>query len=350
MSISRILRCLIPAPATCQAAQANMATVLGAAGVTRADIHWKNLQPRTGPLLQAEFQNRSPGGFFHDLSRLAARMNMGPSRPPFTSPPCWAANSSASPAAAIHRLTAVGMETRCPCRRRPLLVHPSGTGLRILGFNPKTFGRAPYDSAWNIGVQRQLPWDMFVKASYVGNRAIHVPSSLHQPEQPNPSILHYGSLLGELATSPDAVAAGIKIPYPGWVEQFGGTGTVIQTLIPFPQYSDIYNTYETDGTAFYNGATGTGGEAILWWLELPCRFDALTETLPTESVGSTLFQPNPINSFDMPPEFTPSALDQKYIANLVATYALPFGYGQEVSEFEGNIGRSWPEVGSSVGF
>ncbi len=217
----------------------------------------------------------------------------------------------------------------------PTAFSPSiGNGATILGFNPKTFGRAPYDSAWNIGVQRQLPWDMFIKASYVGNRAIHVPSSLHQPEQPNPSILHYGSLLGELATSPDAVAAGIKIPYPGWVEQFGGTGTVIQTLIPFPQYSDIYNTYETSGTAFYNGVQIQGEKRFSGGLSYLADV-TLSRNIATESVGSTLFQPNPINSFDMPPEYTPSALDQKYIVNLVATYALPFGYGKKYLNSKG---------------
>ena len=59
-----------------------------------------------------------------------------------------------------------------------------GNGGIIMAFNPKTIGRAPYDSEWNLGIQRQLPWDMFVTVAYVGNRAIHVPSSLHQPEQP----------------------------------------------------------------------------------------------------------------------------------------------------------------------
>ena len=109
-------------------------------------------------------------------------------------------------------------------------------------------------------------------------------------------------------------------------------GTVIQTLIPFPQYSDIYNTYETDGTAFYNGLQAQGEKRFSDGLSYLADL-TLSRNIANESVGSTLFQPNPINSFDMPPEFTPSATDQKYIANFVATYALPFGYGQEVSEF-----------------
>ncbi len=112
------------------------------------------------------------------------------------------------------------------------------------------------------------------------------PSSRTRP------VLHYGSLLGELATSPDAVAAGIKIPYPGWVEQFGGTGTVIQTLIPFPQYSDIYNTYETDGTAFYNGLQMQGEKRFSGGLSYLADL-TLSRNIANESVGSTLFNPTP---------------------------------------------------------
>lgn len=305
----------------------------GCAGITRANINWKNLQPRVGVSYKLNPKTVLQAGFFitfldggayeYGTTQTAfyfasllggefSRQSSGSSTPAYGS---WDGNPMPLPA--------------------PTPFSPSiGNGNTILGFNPKTFGRAPYDQAWNIGVQRQLPWDMFVKASYVGNRAIHVPSSLHQPEQPNPSVLQYGSLLGELATSPDAVAAGIKIPYPGWVEQFGGTGTVIQTLIPFPQYSDIYNTYETDGTAFYNGLQVQGEKRFSGGLSYLADL-TLSRNIANESVGSTLFQPNPINSFDMPPEFTPSALDQKYIVNVVATYALPFGYGKKYLSSKG---------------
>lgn len=299
----------------------------GCAGITRAAIHWRNVQPRVGFSYKLTPQTVIQAGFFltyldggayeYGTTQTAfyfasllggefGRQSSGSSTPAYGS---WDGNPMPLPA--------------------PTPFSPSiGNGNTILGFNPKTFGRAPYDSAWNIGVQRQLPWNMFVTVAYVGNRAIHVPSSLHQPEQPNPSILQYGSLLGELATSQDAMAAGIKIPYPGWVQQFGGTGTVIQTLIPFPQYSDIYNTYETDGTAFYNALQAQGEKRFSNGLSYLADL-TLSRNIANESVGSTLFQPNPINSFDMPPEFTPSALDQKYIVNVVTTYALPFGFGQK---------------------
>ena len=296
-------------------------------GINRAAIAWKNLQPRVGLSYRLNQKTVLQAGFFltfldggayeYGTTQTAfyfasllggefGRQSNGGNIPAYGS---WDNNPMPNPP--------------------PTPYSPSiGNGSTILGFDPNTFGRAPYDQAWNVSVQRQLPWNMFLTVAYVGNRAIHVPSSLHQPEQPHPDILKYGSLLGELATSQDAVNAGITIPFPGWVQLFGGTGTVIQTLLPFPQYSDIYNTYETDGTAFYNGLQMQGEKRFSNGLSFLADF-TFSRNIANESVGSTLFQPNPINSFNMPPEFTPSSLDQKYITNFVTTYALPFGAGKK---------------------
>src|SRR5208283_2325731 len=111
-----------------------------------------------------------------------------------------------------------------------------GNGGVIFDFPPNKAGTAPYDQAWNFGVQRELPWNMFLTVSYVGNHAVHLPTTLALNNQPVPSVLQYGSLLGELVTSPDAVAAGIKVPYPDFVQQFGASAIVEQALTPFPQF------------------------------------------------------------------------------------------------------------------
>ena len=167
-----------------------------------------------------------------------------------------------------------------------------GNGGIIMAFNPKTTGTVPYVSEWNVGIQRQFPWGMFLTVAYVGNRGIHLPSSLHQPEQPSPSILQYGSLLGELATSQDAINAGIKIPYPGWVQQLGGSGTVLDALITFPQYTDIYNTYETAGTSFYNGLQAQGEKRFSNDLSFLTDF-TFARDISNENLGITLGSAEP---------------------------------------------------------
>src|ERR1017187_10198099 len=61
----------------------------------------------------------------------------------------------------------------------------SGGGLRE--FSPNA--TAPYALAWNFGVQRELPWNLFLSASYVGNRVLHLPSMLNEINQLNPATL-----------------------------------------------------------------------------------------------------------------------------------------------------------------
>jgi hypothetical protein len=296
-------------------------------GVTRAAIHWKNVQPRLGFSYQLNSKTVLQSGFFMTYLNGGAyefgtqqsanyfsgllggefvRYSNGGHTPAYGS---WDANPMPLPAATPY--------------------NPSmGNGGIIMAFDPKTSGRVPYVSAWNVSIQRELPWNMFLTVAYVGNRGIHLPSSLHQLEQPSASILSYGSLLGELATSQDAVNAGIKIPYPGWVQQLGGNGTVLDALLPFPQYSDIYNTYETAGTAFYNGMQAQGEKRFSNGLSFLADF-TFSRNIATEAAGSTLIQQNPIDSGNMRSEFTPSLTDQKYIANFVETYALPFGSGKK---------------------
>jgi hypothetical protein len=306
-------------------------------GYTRADIYWKAFQPRVGISFSLNPKTVIQSGFF--LTYLdGGAYEYGSEQTAFYFASLLGGeflrqpNGSSNPAYGSWDTTPMPVPPSTP-------FSPSiGNGNVILAFNPKTSGRPPYDQAWNLGIQRQLPWNMFVTVAYVGNRAIHLPSSLHQPEQADPSVLKYGSLLGELANSPDAIAAGIKLPYPTWEQTFNNTGTVLQALIPFPQYSDIYNTYETEGTAFYNGLQAQAEKRFSNGLSYLADL-TLSKTLSTEAVGATLYQSNPINSFDMKPEYTPSSRDQKYLVNIVATYALPTGPGKKYFNSRGFLGQ-----------
>lgn len=169
---------------------------------------------------------------------------------------------------------------------------------------------------------------MFLAVSYVGNRAIHLPTTLSLTNQPNPSVLKYGSLLGEPVNSPDAVAAGIKIPYPGFVQQFGGAATVEQTLTPFPQFGGFFPVYELAGTAFYNAAQIQGEKRFSNGLSFLASLTLGTLTANT-AIGSAPYSPNDLNAFNSRPEYVPSYLDQKYSQKIVATYELPIGYGKK---------------------
>ena len=309
----------------------------GCSGITRAAIHWKNFQPRVGlsylltpkTVIQSGFYltDLDGGAFEYGTSQVAfymsslldgefARQSNGSSNPAYGN---WDANPLALPQATPFS--------------------PSiGNGGVIINFNPKYDGTAPYDQAWNLSVQRQLPWDMFLTVAYVGNRAIHLPVTLIQPNQPNPSVLKYGNLLGELVTSPDAVAAGIKIPYPEFVQQFGAGATVEQSLSRFPQYAGVYHNDEIDGTAFYNALQAQGEKRFSNGLSYLASF-TLSRNMANTVTGSSIFSPNGENSYDPRPEYSPSSIDQKYATSFVATYQLPVGRGQRYLNSKGLLGQ-----------
>jgi hypothetical protein len=156
--------------------------------------------------------------------------------------------------------------------------------------------------------------------------------------QPNPSVLQYGSLLGELVTSPDAVAAGIKVPYPNFVHDFGGSATVEQALTPFPQFGGYFPVFESDGTSFYNAVQIQAEKRFSNGLSYLTSITLGANTANT-AIGSAPYSPNGLNAYNPAPEFVRSYIDQKYATSFVATYQLPVGLGQKYLNSRGVLAQ-----------
>ena len=58
----------------------------------------------------------------------------------------------------------------------PALGH--GQSVSVLG---RDVGEQPSNLAWNVGIQRELPWNMLFTATYVGNQGRHLTSQLYHP-------------------------------------------------------------------------------------------------------------------------------------------------------------------------
>ena len=311
----------------------------GCAGITRAAIHWKNWQPRLGFSYQVNRKTVIQGGFYLTYLNGGAyeygtaftasfmgqlqngtyiRSSTGTSTPGYGS---WDAQT-------------------VPAGQQIPFSPSIGNAAVIFDFpynkdnhmpylpNARSVGTAPYDQAWSIGVQRELPWDMFMTASYVGNRAIHLPTTLELSNQPNPSVLQYGSLLGDNILDPAVVAAGFTPPYPNFVNDFGGAAILEQALTPYPMFAGYFPVNEMDGTAFYNA----------FQLQAEKRFKGDLSyiaglTLPrltgNQAVGSGPYSPNGMNAYNPKPEYGPSYLDHTYDVRILATYELPFGPGKK---------------------
>jgi len=104
---------------------------------------------------------------------------------------------------------------------------------------PANSGRPADIQTWNLDVQRQLMKNVVVSVAYVGSKGTHLPALNIIPNQVNPSFLSLGSELTMNSSClsndscPNAIAAGIQLPYPTF------SGNINQILRPFPQYGNF---------------------------------------------------------------------------------------------------------------
>lgn len=309
----------------------------GCSGITRAAIHWKHFQPRIGFSYALNSKTVIQSGFYITMLDGGAYEYGTATVANFMSS---LLNGEFLRAATGNNAPAYGeWDTNPMPQPQPTPLSPSlGNGGIIFSFFPKQAGTAPFDQQWNAGVQRELPWNMFVTVTYVGSRTVHLSTTNSLPNQPNPSVLQYGSLLAEPITSPAAAAAGIQVPYPEFVEQLGGSATVEQALTPFPQYGGYYPTYELDGTSFYNAFQAQASKHFSTGLSYLANI-TLSSNLANTDTSSTQYAFNGMNAYNQRPEYSPSNAEQKYDTNFVVSYELPVGQGQRYLNSRGLLGQ-----------
>jgi hypothetical protein len=307
---------------------------VGCSGVNRAAIHWKDLGPRVGFSYQVNNKTVVQGGFYlafmgggayaFGLSRVAqdytnvlagtynSPSNSGSIAPGFGD---WDTNQINNPQLLPFSTTL-------------------GNGQQVEQMDPKTSGISPYTQDWSFNIQRELPGNMFLMVAFIGNRDIHLPSSLNQPNMLNPGYLALGNVLtdtvDQIATDPAAIAAGIKIPYTNFVNDFGGDPTqipIIQAMLPYPQFGGTDNHFDQAGTSFYRSLQTQVEKRFTHGLSFLSSV-TLAQNWSDVDFGVTLQQNNAQNPQNQKAEWSVSSLNQKWNLKNMFTYALPFGAGQ----------------------
>ena len=123
-------------------------------------------------------------------------------------------------------------------------------------FWDQTAHRAGQTQSYNLTTEFQVASNTALTISYVGTKGTYL-TLLSNLNQVDPKYLSLGdSLLRSPITSPAAIAAGIKSPWPGFISTYGATGaTVAQALRPFPQYQGGNSTSSQNyGNSTYNAA------------------------------------------------------------------------------------------------
>jgi len=197
-----------------------------------------------------------------------------------------------------------------------------GNGATIHAFN-RDAGIAPSMATWNAGIQRELPWNLLMTASYVGNKVNHLPSELNPINQLSPAYLaQYGSQLGQPVTS----VPGVGLPYANFLNQFPGA-TLQQALRPYPQYANIINNFDQNGSAMYNALQLTAEKRLTNGLSFLVSY-TLSKMMSDTNSGFSTFANASLNKENQKAEWTVDNNDQTNVVKISGTYELPIGPGK----------------------
>jgi hypothetical protein len=198
---------------------------------------------------------------------------------------------------------------------------PSLKNGSTIGWFNTSGGHSAYTSTWNFSIQRQLPSNIVIDVTYVGNKGTHLSSSLNNLNQVNPSYLSLGGLLTASVTSPAAIAAGIQLPYPGF------TGSVAQALRAYPQYTTITPWADGVGDSSYEALQVKVQKRFSHGLSFLLSYTHskwITDTQETVS-GFSSFPTDTYNrriDKSVAPNYSPNVFVPSFV------YELPFGPGK----------------------
>jgi hypothetical protein len=186
-------------------------------------------------------------------------------------------------------------------------------------------GRPPRINQWNISVQREILRELVVEASYVGNRAVWLNAGSGLINYDPISQETYKALgidltnatdrtlLTSTITSSVAVARGFTKPY----ANYPSSGTVVQSLKPYPQYSSIGATWAPLGNTWYDALQVKATKRLSHGLDATLAY-AFSKTL--NSYGG---------SGDLAKRWTFKSVDsgnRPHLLTISINYATP-GYG-----------------------
>jgi hypothetical protein len=309
----------------------------GCAGYTRAPINWHHFAPRLGFAYQINNKSVIQGGFSiayldggafeYGVNKVA--VNYGNLLVGSYNQASTGTNQSSYGSWDTHILP-----------NPP--VTPFNPGLGVGGSQINAFSKsdnyAPYSEGWNINYQRQLPQNMFLTVAWAGNHDVHLPSQLNSINQINPKYFALGSQLGLSFADGSAQAAGFQLPYPQFVQQWGGSATVAQALVPYPQYGYIFNNFEGDGSVSYNSMQVQLQKRYSQGLAFLASYTLAREYNNTNS-AFTSFIGNALNKYDQKLEWSPTENSPPQFFSLAGTYELPIGPGKRFFNNKGVTGQ-----------
>jgi hypothetical protein len=202
-------------------------------------------------------------------------------------------------------------------------------------------GHAAYTANYNFNIQRELPYQVFVDVGYVGNKGTRLASNLENLDQTPAKYLSLGPLLNASVDSPEAKAAGIGAPYPGFV------GSVAQALRPFPQYSGIQIHADPIGNTTYHSFQAKFQKRFSSGLGFLVNY-TLSKTI-TDTGGNawSLIEPTALDAGNRRLEKALAPFDQTHVVIANFVYELPLT--RETTGVKAKVLSGW-EVSSTLSY
>jgi Carboxypeptidase regulatory-like domain len=215
---------------------------------------------------------------------------------------------------------------------------------------PRNSGRPGDIQSWNLDVQRQITKNLQVSVAYVASKGTHLPALNIIPNQVNPAQLALGSELTmdstclAAATCPNAIAAGVHLPYASF------TGNLNQALRPFPQYGDFNqedNSFTPDrtGNSTYHSMQAQLNKRFAQGLNFLVSYTISKNITDADSQGpgvAGFMGANAWigqNSYDRRAEKAVSELDTPQRLVVSFFYELPMGRGKRMLNTNGWANR-----------
>jgi hypothetical protein len=192
-----------------------------------------------------------------------------------------------------------------------------------------TAGRPATVYNWTLEVQHQLAEDLLATVGYIGNHSTNLESNLLNPNNMPSKDFSLGNSLYQPFIGN---SAGVALPFPGFLQNWGGNPALQSALRPFPQYDFIDQgcCLENVGMSSFNALVASVQRHFHQGLNLQASytfgktFTDADSALPNSGVGVS----QDMDVEDLHKEKAISAQDLRHIFVVSGLYELPFGKGK----------------------
>jgi hypothetical protein len=337
-------------------------------GRSAVPIYKKEFMPRLGVAYSWDQKTVIRAGYGIFFIPNWILFNLNPSNDPInTSSTLWVATANAG-LTPQSTLTATGCQyttgaLNCPVNGPfgPSLNTPLTRSGNVSAFDaggnpfeaPYRAYSPPYVQQFNVDIQRELPFGIFVDAAFAGSRGVHLPSPNNVSINNIPDSFYAQAQAQENAGQPVTITTAVPNPFTGITTVSGLNRASNPTILagqldrPFPQYTGLslvgdgccssnYNSFQlTVNKRFKDGGTFL---AAYTNAKLLSNTDTLTTWLET-GVG----EPQDWNNLKGEKSLSSQDVSQRLVISYV--YDLPFGHGKrymsDVSGVTSKIVSGW---------